>query len=180
MELAKARKTVYEFEKTPVTRRQAAAILEAACWTPSCSNSQPWRFVIVTDAKKIAALLQGVRLVNFPFVSSNPPLIIAFVADGGCLSAKHLCLSDGIIHDAFLCVSMSVMQAALQAKQIGLDSCILTPSRANVSKVLSIPKQDVPVLLLGVGKEKKGAFARNRTRRKRSELTYFEKFGRKG
>ncbi len=41
------RKSIRAFKPEPVTREVAASILEAARWSPSWGNTQPWEFVVV-------------------------------------------------------------------------------------------------------------------------------------
>ena len=51
LDLAKRRKTTRRFSSRPIDLKQIIAALEAACQAPSGANSQPWRFLIVTDPK---------------------------------------------------------------------------------------------------------------------------------
>lgn len=51
LELARSRRTVRGFLKKEVPRGYIEKILEAARWAPSGGNSQPWEFVVVTDAE---------------------------------------------------------------------------------------------------------------------------------
>ena len=74
--LAKARKTSYEFSDNEVQNKDVEKILEAARWSPSCSNIQPWHFVIVKDKKEISELIE---LSYFGDFHTEPPLIIAFI-----------------------------------------------------------------------------------------------------
>jgi len=41
------RRSVRRFLPEPVPREDIEAMLEAACWAPSSTNSQPWRFLVV-------------------------------------------------------------------------------------------------------------------------------------
>lgn len=47
--LAKRRKTVRKFTSSPVDGKEVITALKAACQAPSGANSQPWRFMMVTD-----------------------------------------------------------------------------------------------------------------------------------
>jgi len=51
LDLAKRRKTTRRFSSRLIDLKQIIAALEAACQAPSGANSQPWRFLIVTDPK---------------------------------------------------------------------------------------------------------------------------------
>lgn len=43
------RRSVRKFRNDPVPKEVLDRILEAGRWAPSASNSQPWRFIVVTD-----------------------------------------------------------------------------------------------------------------------------------
>ena len=45
-----------EFEATPLHDDELEAILDVARWTGSSRNSQPWRFLVITDPSTIRAL----------------------------------------------------------------------------------------------------------------------------
>jgi len=51
LDLAKRRRTVRRFSSDQVKIRDVVEALEAACQAPSGANSQPWRFMIITDPK---------------------------------------------------------------------------------------------------------------------------------
>ena len=59
-EAIRGRRSVRRFLTEPVPRDDIEAILEAACWAPSSTNFQPWRFLVVLRRDLIA---QMARLV---------------------------------------------------------------------------------------------------------------------
>lgn len=52
------RRDVRHFRRDPVDRNVLAEILEQACLAPSVGNSQPWRFVLVEDLTRRAAVFE--------------------------------------------------------------------------------------------------------------------------
>lgn len=50
LDLASRRKTARRFSPDPVDLRAVLSALETACQAPSGANSQPWRFLIITDS----------------------------------------------------------------------------------------------------------------------------------
>jgi len=48
--LAKRRKTVRKFSPTQLNLNDMLIALEAACQAPSGANSQPWRFLVITES----------------------------------------------------------------------------------------------------------------------------------
>lgn len=52
VEAIQQRRSVRSFKRTPVPDEMILEMLEAARLAPSASNSQPWRFVVVTDLEE--------------------------------------------------------------------------------------------------------------------------------
>jgi len=57
-EAIQQRHSTRSFKRTPVSEEMILQMLEAARLAPSASNSQPWRFVVVTDAGEKGKLRQ--------------------------------------------------------------------------------------------------------------------------
>ncbi len=51
-----ARSSVRRYDERPVPDEHILSVIEAARLAPSAENSQPWRFVVVKDAKARDAL----------------------------------------------------------------------------------------------------------------------------
>lgn len=49
LELAKKRRSVRQFKPDPVPDEHVTRIIEAALWSPSGFNSQPWEFIVVKE-----------------------------------------------------------------------------------------------------------------------------------
>ena len=67
-----------------ITRQKILAICEAAHWAPSCSNDQPWRFLIFNkneDAESWQKAFELLSVWNQRWVKNVPVLIIAFADD---------------------------------------------------------------------------------------------------
>ncbi|MGE4503177.1 MAG: nitroreductase [Thiomicrospira sp.] len=47
IELAKQRRTIYQFSATPVMLHQLECCLEAAIWAPNHGLTEPWRFFVI-------------------------------------------------------------------------------------------------------------------------------------
>ena len=84
MDLLKAikeRRSVRKFERRPVSPEVLRRLVETACWAPTGGNRQTWRFVIVTDERRLAKL----RMVS-PGLIGEPPAAIVVCEDlGGSL-----------------------------------------------------------------------------------------------
>jgi len=49
-EVVVKRRSIRKFKEEPVPEKVLKKVLDAGRWAPSAGNSQPWRFVVVTDA----------------------------------------------------------------------------------------------------------------------------------
>ncbi|MFA6048480.1 MAG: nitroreductase family protein [Candidatus Micrarchaeia archaeon] len=177
LELAKARKTVYEFSGKPVGERELGKILEAGRWAPSCTNSQPWNFVVVRERKRIEELM---RTANYGDFHGTPALLIALVLRQKlCAGPDKVCFRNvkTYTHDTYMSIAAAGLQIALEATDLGVGSCFLTPEAAKAKKLLkTLAEDDVP-LMVGLGFEKKGAFQKKRERRALGESVSYEFFG---
>jgi nitroreductase len=58
-EVVVKRRSIRKFKEDPISEKVLLKVLEAGRWAPSASNSEPWRFVVITDVdvKKRIALI---------------------------------------------------------------------------------------------------------------------------
>ena len=73
------RRSIRDYETAPIPESDLLEILRLASLAPSSSNTQPWRFVVVTNAEMRAKLHEaGYNQRQY----ATAPVIIAVVADG--------------------------------------------------------------------------------------------------
>ena len=176
LKLAKARKTTYEFSNKKVNDSDLNDILEAGRWAPSCTNVQPWHFIIVKNKGRIKQLMMTANYGDF---HADPVLIIVLVlltdkcpGDGfSCFRGK-----DSGVYDSFMSVGMAGLNMVLEAQDKNINSCIITPNQEEVKKLLKIKKEDYVPLLLGFGYQSKKAFQKKRIRQELSEITSYNHF----
>lgn len=75
-------RAIRNFRQEPVTDEHLAALLEAARWTGSSKNTQPWQFVAVQDADQRAAVAASGRFAG-PLQSAPLVVVIVRTPDGG-------------------------------------------------------------------------------------------------
>jgi len=179
LSLAKSRKTTYEFEESSVSDKAVGKILEAGRWAPSCTNTQSWHFIVIKDKKNINNL---VMTANYGDFHTDPSLIIALVlVKKLCPDKNFSCFKghDSFVHDSFMCVGMAALNMILEARDLDIDSCLLTPSQKEVKSLLKVKKEDAVPLLVGLGRQRKGAFQKKRERKELKDIVSYEVFGRK-
>lgn len=173
LELAKKRKTTYEFSSKPVSDKNLNLILEAGRWAPSCSNLQPWHFIVIKDPKTINKLLS---LCSFVAYHTNPPVIIALTLEA-CDPKLKLCGKGKI--DDYMSIAKPALNMVYQAETLGIDSCYLSPLPNESEKIIRTPKNVEIAILVGLGYEKPNAFQRKRVRKQLSEIVFHERYGQK-
>jgi nitroreductase len=80
LETLRQRWSPYAFAETPVAKETLLSLLEAARWSPSCFNEQPWRFVVASKADDPATfqkLLGTLVEFNQSWAKHAPVLILA-------------------------------------------------------------------------------------------------------
>jgi nitroreductase len=75
-------RAVRTYRPEQITGEHLAAILEAARWTGSSKNTQPWQFVVVQDPEQRAAVAAAGRFAG-PLDSAPTVLVIVSTPDGG-------------------------------------------------------------------------------------------------
>jgi nitroreductase len=118
--LAKSRKTVRKFSSSSVDWNELVIALKTACQAPSGANSQPWRFLIVTDSLKKKKIRQACergekefyskvsgdlkkwllsRSLDWkkPFLEEAPLLVLIFSEEKAPYSTRSVWLAIGYI-----------------------------------------------------------------------------------
>ncbi len=136
VELAIAsRREVRDYANRPVPEDVQLRILDAGRLSGSAQNKQPWRFVIVEDARRRE------RLADLVFVPGNikgAQLIVALVVSG----------KGPVSLDAGRCAQNMLLAAWDQ----GVGSCPNgMPDRAAVAELLSLGEGEEPAIVLTFG-----------------------------
>ncbi|MEJ2756510.1 MAG: nitroreductase family protein, partial [Gammaproteobacteria bacterium] len=66
------------FSSEQITDEEINTLFEAARWSPSCYNEQPWRFVYATSTEARERLLSVLSASNREWANRAPLIIIAF------------------------------------------------------------------------------------------------------
>jgi nitroreductase len=66
------------FKKEPIPREDLKTIFEAARWSPSCYNEQPWLFVYTQETEKLKEFQDSLTESNRVWASHAPILIFTF------------------------------------------------------------------------------------------------------
>lgn len=170
-ELLNSRRTVREYSSEPVPFEIIEKAIQTAGTAPSGANMQPWRFVVVRDAKTKRKIREAAEKEEFesyhkrmsekwlrrlaplgtdehkPFLEIAPYLIVVFritsiTEDGETEPTYYSQESVGI--------AVGLLLAALH--NAGLATLTHTPSPMKfLQEILNRPKNEVPFVLIPVG-----------------------------
>jgi nitroreductase len=179
MDAIRRRRSIRKFRPDPVPEPAVRELLEAARLAPSGGNSQPWRFMVVTDTdhlKKLAKLSFDQRQMR------EAPAVIVCCGDLGRLSSQSRAARreeldlTGVYEDiglpktwfleretqvadlrefvprVLLNVAIAIEHIVLRATSLGLGTCWIGAfDQAGVSSYLGLPQDVFVAALLPLG-----------------------------
>jgi nitroreductase len=179
LEVIKGRRSVRKFKPDAIGEEKLKKILTAGQWAPSFMNTQPWKFIVISNSEVKRRLIEALHMPflgvtykgQLPYTDLlEAPTIIAICADTARDKLHY-------IEDA----AMATLNMALEAHSIGLGSYLIgifnhTYVEDAAKKILNIPDsfRVIALMPLGVPAEtpKKG-------RESLDNLVYYNSFGNK-
>jgi len=121
---------VRQFEPTPVDRAILDALADVARWTGSSRNTQPWRFLVITDP----ATLRALHAAGLPQTRGleSAPAAIAVVLPSDPARAVHDAYDDGRVAERLL-VAAAILDIGAGISWIRADV------REEANRILGIP-----------------------------------------
>jgi len=140
-----ARRAFRALDTAPIQKEVLVRLIEAAHLAPSCSNNQPWRIIVVTEATRLEALKLALSSGNY--WAKKAPAIAAFVT-----SLDWDARLDGGRDYALFDLGMAAMAFQLQAVEEGLISHPIAGFNPAVAKrALGIPESAILETLIILG-----------------------------
>ena len=140
-----ARRSLRAFSPRPVETEKIERMLDAARWSPSCANRQPWRFVVVgADAPSRAAVEEALDPGN-AWAKAAPVLVAAGArrADAAAVESRDYFLLD---------TGMALMSLLYRAVDQGL---LVHPmagwKEEPLRAALGLPEDFTPAAVVAVG-----------------------------
>lgn len=145
LEIIFQRRSIRKFTAEPVSEADLTRLLEAAMAAPTAMNTQPWEFVVVTDA----IVLQKLKNVSFFGKYNNPA---AIVVCGNLRTEKIKAVERFWVQDC----SAATENILLAATAVGLGSVWigiypLVSYVKRVSQILNLPEDITPLNLIYIG-----------------------------
>ena len=162
---------VRAFRPTPLAPEVLDAIADVARWTGSSENSQPWRFIVITES----STLKAIHAAGLPQTRglATAPAAIAIVLPADPDRAVHDAYDDGRVAERIL------VAAAMLGIGAGI-SWIRTDVRPAIATILGLPADWMirSVVSLGIptaaAREPKSA--PGEARRPREEVVFRERW----
>lgn len=141
-EALRTRRSIRKYKPIPVEKEKLDLIMEVARTSPSSSNKQQWKFVVVQDKKKLE---QFTGIANGQTFVGTAPVIIAAC---GPLWGKSNCGQNR--HTVDCSIACSYMMLA--AHDVGLGTCWLGNFQQDAAReILGVPEDWEIVALLTLG-----------------------------
>ena len=180
MQAIKGRRSVRRYKPDPVSDEAVEAVLEAARWAPSWTNSQCWRFVVVRDPQmrdKLAATLKSATNRAAAAIREAPVTIVACAEKGKSGYYKGEVSTDK--GDWFMFdVALAMQNLVLAAYAAGLGTVHVGLFDAKeAARILEVPEGVVVVEMTPLGYPNEEPIA---PRRKESaDIVFKEKYGKR-
>ncbi len=159
----RSRLTVRSFRPDPVPESVIRRMLQAARWSPSARNRQPWHFIVIQNRDtldKIGAIASSGGFIG------DAPLAVAVVMD----RAGRPEFDAG----------RSLQQMELTAWSLGVGGCVAGvrgDENAQVKELLNIPEDKELVTVMAFGYPTAQAAAGTKQRKPLPEIAHRERFG---
>jgi len=137
----------YGFSQEPIADEDIQTIFEAARWSPSSYNEQPWRFAFAQEEKDLQQFRSVLVDANQTWANKAPLLIFVF-------SKKHFTQNDNPNPWASFDTGAASMALSLQANKLGLHTHVMGGIHADKAfKVTGMnPEKYDVVCAIAVGK----------------------------
>ncbi|MFW9825625.1 MAG: nitroreductase family protein [Candidatus Thorarchaeota archaeon] len=163
----KGRRSIRSFKKTPIPKEKIEMILEAGRWAPSAVNSQPWKFLVITNKEKVREIaktgLGGLILKRAPViigvVSDKVPskINLSEIENGlSTYAGDPNKLESTISMTRYLSCGLAIMNMLLMIHSLGMGACCVGAIDRDIAKkVIGLEENEILVLLISVGDIKK-------------------------
>jgi len=169
-EVIRTRRSIRSYKPDPIPDDVLKRILEAARISPSGSNRQPWKFIIVKNEELKRKLAEACH--NQMFIAEAPIVIVACGYNIHWNRGEYMGDLSMLID-----VSIAFTHLILAARAEGLGTCwIGSFSNKKVKEILKIPEDVNVVAITPLGYPKDEHFGEPGPRKPLSEILSIDKF----
>lgn len=141
------RRSPRAFSDQPIESEKLLSLFEAARWSPSSANEQPWRFIIATqdDTRVFSALAESLMEGNRRWAQRAPLLVLGLAQSSYAKTGRPY-------RHSWYDLGQSVAHLSVQATALGLAVHQMGGFDADKARqLLSIPVEFEPVIVFAVG-----------------------------
>jgi nitroreductase len=168
LKIIKERRSVRRYKHEPIPEEVLHRVLEAARFSPSGKNLQPWKFILVRDdmvKKRLAEASFGQS-----FIAGAPIVVVACGFPDECYSRMGNYMKSWPVD-----VAIAVEHLILQAQEDGLGTCWIGAfEEKEVKLILQIPDNVKVLALTPLGYPDESP--RSRGRKSLSEIVAYDSF----
>jgi len=171
-ELIHKRESCRDFDTRPVEKEKLERCVEAARIAPSACNSQPWKYLVVTNAemvKKLRPTMQDLGMNKF--VDACPAFAIVLEEP----TRLKVAVSQRFKDQGFAPIDLafSASQFCYAATELGLSTCIIGwHNEPKIREMFDLKKTERVRLILAVGYAKTDKL-REKKRKPTEEIAVF-------
>ena len=141
LKVIKERRSVRRYKTEPIPEDVIHRVLEAARFSPSGKNLQPWKFILVQDESLKHRLVEA--CIKQKFIAEAPVIVVACGFPDRCYSRMGNYMKSWAVD-----VAVAVEHLVLQAQEEGLGTCWIGAfEEKDVKSILNVP-DGVKVLAL--------------------------------
>ncbi|MEA5109721.1 putative NAD(P)H nitroreductase [bioreactor metagenome] len=177
-ELIIQRQSVRRYDAHPVEAEKINLCLEAARLSPSASNSQPWRFIVVdqdplrTEVAK--ATFTDIQLIN-KFTVQAPVMVVIVIEKARWFT--RLAMQVKKKEWPLIDIGIAAEHFCLQAAELGLGTCMIGWfDEKKLQKLLHIPAGKQVGLVITLGYPQEGYPLRKKIRKSMEEVVTFNRY----
>jgi len=141
LKVIKERRSVRRYRQDPIPEEVLLRVLDAARFSPSGKNLQPWKFILIQEESLKQRLVEA--SVRQTFIAEAPVVIVACGFPDRCYSRMGNYMKSWSVD-----VAIAIEHLILQAQEEGLGTCWIGAfEETDVKSLLGIP-EGVRVLAL--------------------------------
>lgn len=144
LDVIKTRRSVRRFDGTRIPGECMQQILEAGRWAPSGANSQPWRFIVVTEKEKLKSIAERCYYKVFKSRHVGEASAVAVICADPFTGSQTYTID----------VAIAGTNMTLMATSLGIGSCWIGAfEEQNLKNMLNIPDKLKIIALIAFGYE---------------------------
>jgi nitroreductase len=124
-EAIRKRRSIRRYKEIPVEEDKITKVAEAAILSPSASNRQPWRFIVLKNKDILKSLVRNTLGVINQWAISAPLIIVGCYINSNSISRYfgEIVPTGARDHMLILDMGIALEHMVLEAEELGLSTC---------------------------------------------------------